>query len=227
MNYANMSKALEAHEKVKESIRNKQKQGYVKHKMGRPTKQQEIELQKELQFYYTNNIGVEATASMTGIAIGTVSKYFRVWYDEAMSLNNRDFAEQQREAKERSMQSIDFQLARLLKLQAEIEAEIEKWLEEAPVDINTNEKPIPPSIISKQRLRKEIATDISMLQDMKAAVAMAPTVDDDIEARIRVLLKQKEVIDDSNTVPQNESYVGVDSRDEQSVEQSQSNTKPE
>lgn len=224
MNYANVSKAQEAHDKVKESIRNKQKQGYVPHKMGRPTKQEEIKLQKELQFYYTNNIGVEATASMTGIAIGTVSKYFRVWYDEAMSLQNRDFAEQQKEAKERSMQSIDFQLARLLKLQAEIEGEIEKWITEAPVDINTNEKPIPPSIISKQRLRKEIATDISMLQDMKAAVAMAPTVDDDIEARIRILLKQKEVIDDSNTVPQNKGDGWENSPDGQSVEQSQSDT---
>lgn len=222
-----VSKAQEAHDKVKESIRNKQKQGYVAHKMGRPTLQMEEKLQKELQYYYVNNIGVEATASMTGIAIVTVSKYFRIWYDEAMSLNNRDFAEQQKEAKERSMQSIDFQIARLLKIQAEVESELEKWIKESPVDINTNEKPIPPSIISKQRLRKEIATDIAMAQDMKAAVAMAPTVDDDIEARIRVLLKQKEVIDDTNTVPQIESDVREDSTNGQSVEQSQSNPKPE
>jgi hypothetical protein len=170
---------------------------------------------------------VEATASMSGIAIVTVSKYFRIWYDEAMSLQSRDFAEQQKEAKERSMQAIDFQLARLLKIQAEIETEIEMWKKLHPVDKYTKIEPTPPAITSKFRLRKEIATDISMLQDMKAAVAMAPTIDDDIEGRIRILLRQKEVIDDGVHIKTQASDVGSSEGDGQSVEQSRSEPEPE
>jgi hypothetical protein len=227
MKYAIVSKAEEAHAKVIESIKNREPEGYDAHKIGRPTLQMEVELVKKLQYYYVNNIGVEATASMSGIAIVTVSKYFRIWYDEAMSLQSRDFAEQQKEAKERSMQAIDFQLARLLKIQAEIETEIEMWRKLHKVDQKTGVEPTPPAITSKFRLRKEIATDISMLQDMKAAVAMAPTVDDDIEGRIKVLLRQKEVIDDGIHIQTEASHVGSSEGDGQGVEQSRSEPEPE
>lgn len=195
---------------------------YKPHKIGRPTKQQEIELEKELNYYYLNNIGVEATSTMSGVSISIVSKYFRVWYDEAHNANNVEFAEQQREAKNKSLTAIDWQLARLLKIQVEIESEVEVYIERQEVDQNTGEKPAVPTIKSKQRLRKELATEIAGLQDMKAAVAMSPTIDDDIEHRIKQLLISKEVIDDNSTQPPllqlDEKSVGHD----ESVEQTKS-----
>ena len=148
---------------------------------------------QKLRYYYSNNISVGATSDLTGIDPATIHQHFRRWYADAQAAMDQDFADQQRETKLRSIQAIDNQLARLLLLQDEVEQEVKAWITNNTFD---GVRPaLIPGIFSKQRIRADLARDIAMLQDTKAAVAMTPTIDDDIASRIKKFLKEKELSD--------------------------------
>lgn len=84
---------------------------------GRPTKQEQLELQKTLRGYYEKGISATTTANMTGINVKTVCKYFNEWSKQIDEIERSKFQDQVLEARSQHLIVLDHQLDYLYKLQ--------------------------------------------------------------------------------------------------------------
>ncbi len=96
------------------------------HKNGRPTKSQQISIERILRPYFENSISARVTADETDFNIKTVSNYFDQWKKEITESETDDFIIRCREEKARSLVSFEKQISSLVRDQNEIELIIEE-----------------------------------------------------------------------------------------------------
>ncbi len=149
------------------------------HKNGRPSKAEQLEIQKKLRPYFEKSISASIAASDTGINIKTVNKYYNEWYEEIKNSQQPDFIERCKIEKERNLLAIDRQLLVMYKIQDD--------LAKQENDSKSNEKPQSEKWLYKQRI--EVANAITNLIGKKINLANAPTADVSLENKTRELLK--------------------------------------
>ena len=84
---------------------------------GRPTKQEQLDLQKTLHEYYEKGISATTTANLTEINVKTVCKYFNEWHKQINEIERSKFQDRVLEARSQHMIVLDNQLDNLYKLQ--------------------------------------------------------------------------------------------------------------
>jgi len=96
------------------------------HKNGRPTKREQISIERKLRPYFENSISARVTANETDYNIKTVIKYFDYWKKQISESETANFIQRCREEKARSIVSYEKQISCLVNDQKEIELIIEE-----------------------------------------------------------------------------------------------------
>ncbi len=89
----------------------------VLHSNGRPSKKEQLDLQKTLREYYEKGISATTTANLTGINVKTVCKYFNEWHRQINEIERSKFQDRVLEARSQHLIVFDNQLDYLYKLQ--------------------------------------------------------------------------------------------------------------
>jgi len=91
------------------------------HNRGRPSKAQELEIERELWPFFTKLYSATFTAKKTGYDIKTVAKYFVEFKKEILESETREFVQRSRETKERGLLAYDELLYSLYEDRKDIE----------------------------------------------------------------------------------------------------------
>jgi len=91
------------------------------HTQGRPTKGEQIDIERTLRPYFENSISATVAASETGFDIKTVLKYFNQWKNEILESENGEFFKRCKEEKERCLLTYEKQISSLVTDKKEIE----------------------------------------------------------------------------------------------------------
>jgi len=142
----------------------------IQRQKGRPTKTQQLGIQKELREHYERGTSASFTSSKTGINIKTVCHYFNEWTNELKQIEENDFVIRQRREKERSIMNFEYMTDKLYELLEQIEKEITNYTKE--------KKPVPKHLFS---LKLQTLSTISSFTQAKGAFGMTPTIDFDME----------------------------------------------
>jgi hypothetical protein len=95
------------------------------HTNGRPSKYEQIKIERELRPYFEGSYSAYFTAQKTGFDIKTVHRYFNKWSQEVFDSENSDFLKRVKEQKERTVIYLDNEIHSLTKSKREVEAIIE------------------------------------------------------------------------------------------------------
>jgi len=95
------------------------------HTQGRPTKGEQINIERTLRPYFENSISATVTAFETGFDKKTVLKYFNQWKNEILESENGEFFKRCKEEKERCLLTYEKQISSLVTDKKEIELLIE------------------------------------------------------------------------------------------------------
>jgi len=95
------------------ALPNKDDTNQFNHVNGRPSKKEQLEIEKILQQYYVNSISAYITSKKTGFNIKTVNKYFNEWYKEGAQLETPNFIQKCKEEKARVLMSLENQICTL------------------------------------------------------------------------------------------------------------------
>jgi len=91
------------------------------HNRGRPSKAQELEIERTLWPFFTKLYSATFTAKKTGYDIKTVAKYFVEFKKEILESETREFVQRSRETKERGLLAYDELLYSLYNDKEEVE----------------------------------------------------------------------------------------------------------
>lgn len=138
------------------------------HDRGRPSKAQELEIERELRPFFIKLYSATFTSKKTGYDIKTVAKYFTEFKKEILESETRDFVQRSRETKERGLLAYD---ELLYSLYNDIE-EVEHLIDVAKkiADLRTVEK--------WYRIKMKINKDITEVIAAKINLENTATVDD-------------------------------------------------
>jgi len=133
---------------------------------GRPTKLEQIMMQRTIRQCFVRGFSGRYTAEKTGIDKKTVGKYFGQWSEEIKNSTDKDFLEKYRLERERAILSYENLFSENYESLEEIKDEFEKHKKE--------KKPIPRYLWS---IRNEILRNIAIIIEKKSSLAMTPTSD--------------------------------------------------
>jgi len=150
------------------------------HKNGRPSKAEQLEIQKRLRPYFENGISAFVTARETGINIKTVNKYFDEWYKEIKNSQQPEFVERTKFEKERAILVFDNQLLKLYKIQDNLEKQA----------IVTSGKVKHAFEKGYYKLQAQIVGMIVDLISTRINLANAVTADASLEQKTKELIKE-------------------------------------
>lgn len=151
-------------------------------KNGRPSKAEQLEIERKLRPYFEKSIKPFVTSRETEIDIKTVRKYFNEWIEEIKSSEHPDFIERSKTAKEQAILACDYQLLKLYKAQDDIEKQVE--------DIIKQSGGIPKLDRWLYKQRIEVSNAIVNLINLKTTLENTPTADTTLEKNIQELLKK-------------------------------------
>ena len=138
------------------------------HNKGRPSKAQELEIERELWPFFTKLYSATFTAKKTGYDIKTVAKYFVEFKKEILESETREFVQRSRETKERGLLAYDELLYSLYEDRKDIERLVDA--SEKIGDLRTVEK--------WYRIKMKINKDITEVIAAKINLENTATVDD-------------------------------------------------
>lgn len=147
---------------------------------GRPTKTQQLEIQKELREYYERGTSAVFTSNKSGINIKTVCIYFNNWTNELKQIEEKDFFIRQRREKERSILNLEYMIDKLYIFLKQIDDEITTCKKE--------KTPIPKHLFS---LKLQILSTIGNFTQQKGVLGMTPTTDFDLAESLSKLRQKK------------------------------------
>ena len=147
-----------------------------KSKHGRPTKQDQLTIQRILRSYYEKGVSATLTSKKTGINIKTVLNYFNKWNKEILESENKDFFQRCKQEKERSLLTLDNQLLSLSAANKEIDNQIKVLKKSENL----------PLVERFYKLKLKIISEISRIALARINLINTPTADTIIE------LNQKE-----------------------------------
>lgn len=151
-------------------------------KNGRPSRADQLEMERKLRPYFEKSISSSITSRETGINIKTVRKYFHEWYEEIKSSEHQDFIEICKIAKEQAILAYDDQLLILYKIQEDIEKQVENSIKQS------GGIPKLDRWLYKQRI--EVSNAIVNLISLKTALTNTPTADITLAKKVQELLKE-------------------------------------
>jgi len=138
------------------------------HNRGRPSKAQELEIERELWPFFTKLYSATFTAKKTGYDIKTVAKYFVEFKKEILESETREFVQRSRETKERGLLAYDELLYSLYEDRKDIERLVDA--SEKIGDLRTVEK--------WYRIKMKINKDITEVISAKINLENTATADD-------------------------------------------------
>ena len=133
---------------------------------GRPSKQGQIQIVKEIRPFFEKTMTATFTASKTGHDIKTVCKYFNEWARQIVETEDKEFIPRQKEAKELAILNLDYILSKEYELLEDMDQEIKKNKKEG--------KPISKYLITTKH---KVLYDIAHMTQEKIALCMTPTLD--------------------------------------------------
>jgi len=83
------------------------------HVNGRPSRKEQLEIERILKPYFENSISASVTAKKTGFNIKTVNKHFHDWYKEIAESETSDFLQKCKEEKARALMTLENQICTL------------------------------------------------------------------------------------------------------------------
>jgi len=149
---------------------------------GRPSKAEQLEIERKLRSYFEKSISPYVTSCETGINIKTVRKYFKEWSEEIRDSEHQDFIERSKTAKEQAILACDRQLLILYKAQEDFEKQVEDSIKQS------GGTPKLDRWLYKQRI--EISNAIVNLTILKTTLENTPTADITLAKRMQELLKE-------------------------------------
>jgi len=156
-------------------------------KNGRPSKNEQLQIQRELLPYFEQGITPGVTAEKTGINIKTVYDYFDDLVEKASKLEESDFLQRQRNERIRIIISFDKQILEANKHFDDINDEINRLKKE--------QKTIPQHLFS---LRLDAMKYRSYLTEKKGIFLMQPTMEEALEKKVSEMIKKHGNPGDSN-----------------------------
>ncbi len=138
------------------------------HNRGRPSKPQELEIERELRPFFTKLFSATFTSKKTGYDIKTVARYFVEFKKEILESETRDFVQRSRETKERGLVAYDELLFSLYNDKEEVEHLID--VAKKIADLRTIEK--------WYRIKMKINKDIAEIITVKINLENTATADD-------------------------------------------------
>lgn len=138
-----------------------------KHNRGRPTVQEQIDIDRELRPYFTLGIGAALASVQTGMDVKTVRKRFKQWYREITQSESKEFLERSKEAKERTIITLESLMLSEQKQIDKVDEKI-KQLEESG-----NTKDLEKYL----RLRNKLTKQLAELTFTKFDAVSCPTYD--------------------------------------------------
>lgn len=140
---------------------------------GRPTKTQQLQIQKELREYFERGMSAVFTSNKTGINIKTVCHYFNEWTVQLKQIEEKEFVIRQNREKERAIINLEYMVDKMYELLEQIDGEIKNYKKE--------KKPVPPHLFSS---KLQTLSNISSLTQSRMSIGIAPTIDFDIDEYI-------------------------------------------
>ncbi|MDE1770564.1 MAG: hypothetical protein KGI28_08450 [Thaumarchaeota archaeon] len=145
---------------------------------GRPSKGEQIQMQKVLRKYFERGISATSVSSETGYNIKTVCKYFDEWAEQIMDLDRKDFFEQQKLDRVQIISSFDKQII-----------DAYKFLDEISEQISYSKKKdntIPKYLLTSHL---EVMRYISSITEKRGAFLMSPVIDRVLKDKILEMMK--------------------------------------
>jgi len=74
-----------------------------KHNRGRPTIQEQIDIDRKLRPYFTLGIGASSASVQTGMDVKTIRKRFKQWCREIVQSESKEFLERSKKQKKEKL----------------------------------------------------------------------------------------------------------------------------
>jgi len=139
------------------------------HDRGRPSKAEELEIERTLQTFFSKTYSATFTAKKTGYNIKTVTKYFAEFKKEILETETTEFVQRSRETKERGLLAYDELLYSLYNDKKEIEHLID--VAKKIADLRTVEK----CYRIKMKINKDIAEVIAAKINLENTATVGDT----------------------------------------------------
>jgi hypothetical protein len=146
-------------------------------KRGRPTKIQQVDIQRKLRTCFERDMPASIASEETGFEIKTVHKYFDEWTEQIIESESMDFFERQKKKHRRIILSFEYDIKEAYKFFDEINLEIENAQKEG--------KPVPRHLFS---LKLDLMRFISNLKERKGAISMLPSLESSLNEKIEELI---------------------------------------
>lgn len=151
------------------------------HKKKRPTREEQIRIQKNIQLYYNRGLSIEEVHRLTGYNSKTISKYFNKLSDEIEKSETQNIIERERNERRRVILCYRHLMCEEYQMLDDINAEIKKF--------KKNNQPVPAYFLSKHN---ETVRTISILNEKIGSFIMQPTLDETLDKMIEDRLKKNE-----------------------------------
>lgn len=145
---------------------------------GRPTKTQQLQIQKKLRTYFERGLSASFTARKTRTNVKTVCNYFNDWTSQLIEAEDRDFVEREKKERERIRLCYDNIICEEYELLDQIKREIAKYRKEG--------KAVPRYLIAPQ---VEILRTISGLTEKKGSFLIQMPLDQSVDKMILEKIK--------------------------------------
>jgi len=145
----------------------------IQRQKGRPSKTQQLGIQKKLREHYERGTSASFASTKTGINIKTVCHYFNEWTNELKQIEENEFVIRQNREKERCIMNLEYMIDKLYELLEQLEDEIKNYTKE--------KKPVPKHLFS---LKLQTIYRITEFAQQKGALGMTPTLDFDAQESV-------------------------------------------
>ena len=95
-----------------------------KYKNGRPSKKDQIEIERDLRYYFLKSYSATLTSQRTGYNKKTILKYFNKWKKEILEVEDREFLKYCKEENKRFLLTMENETEDLYQDQKEVELSI-------------------------------------------------------------------------------------------------------
>ena len=146
-------------------------------KNGRPSKADQLNIQKKLRPFFERGYNGTFTSNKTGINIKTICKYFEEWSERIQESENEEFFARQKKDKERIILALDHLISQDYDLLDISKKEIENYTQE--------NKSVPKSILN---LNLETVKHIASLIERKFSILMQPPAEEELEKKINEMI---------------------------------------
>lgn len=146
----------------------------IQHKKGAPSRAERIQIRKDLEPYFEQNIPAYKAAKITGYNVKTINKYYEQFWREIHGHVEKNFVQRYGKAMMHVAMTFENLIRRSYDVLEDVESEIKKSKDEGGE--------IPPHLIQNH---SKIIRDIAHLAEKKASLMMLPDAGNMIDEEIK------------------------------------------